>query len=112
MKTYVQEGDALEFTAPSGGVVAGNGYLIGSIFGVARTTAAEGAAFILDTGGVYTLPKKAGDTPAQGAVVYWDDTNKYVTTTASGNTKIGAHAAAAAAASAAATLPVRLNESV
>jgi predicted RecA/RadA family phage recombinase len=47
--------------------------------------------------GVFQLPKKAADTVAQGALVYWDATNQQITTTASGNTLAGfaAHAAAA-----------------
>jgi predicted RecA/RadA family phage recombinase len=30
--------------------------------------------------GVFTVPKKSGDTPTQFGLAYWDDTNKYITT--------------------------------
>ncbi len=111
MKTFVQEGDALEFVAPSGGATAGSGYLIGATFGVARTSAAAGSTFVMDLCGVYALPKAATITPGPGVLLYWDDTNKNVTTTSSGNTKIGVHSASVAAGASDATLPVRLNES-
>lgn len=37
--------------------------------------------------GVHRLPIKSTDTPAIGDFLYWDDTNKYLTTTAGGNSK-------------------------
>ena len=43
----------------------------------------------------------------QGAKLYWDNTNKVLTTTASGNTIVGV--AAAAAASGDATVAILLN---
>jgi predicted RecA/RadA family phage recombinase len=109
MKNYGQEGKTLEFTAPSGGVVSGAGTKIGDTFGVAVTSAAAGDLFRLQVADVVTLPKKAGDTPAQGVKLYWDDTNKYITTTASGMTLVGVHAGSAAAGGTDATVPVRLG---
>jgi predicted RecA/RadA family phage recombinase len=40
---------------------------------------------------VYTLPKAtgAGENPSAGARLYWNDTNKNVTTTSTSNTAIG-----------------------
>lgn len=37
--------------------------------------------------GVHKVAVKDSDTPAVGAFLYWDDTNKYLTTTSSGNSK-------------------------
>lgn len=108
-KNFIQDGDILEFTAPAGGVVSGNGYKIGDIFVVASVSAAAGALFNGDTEGVFALPKAATITPAQGVKLYWDDTNKNVTTTASGNTLIGTHASAVAAGASDATIKVRLG---
>jgi len=34
--------------------------------------------------GTFELPIKESDTPAVGAFLYWDDTNKYLTTTSGG----------------------------
>lgn len=108
MKNFVRLGHTLVLTAAYA-VVSGAGCLIGTIFGVAQTDIANGAdgPFLLE--GVVDLAKKAGDTPAQGAAVYWDNAAKNVTTTAAGNTKIGV--ATKAAAGADATVRVRLNGS-
>lgn len=106
MRNYVQQGEVLDAIAPSGGVVASGAYLIGKAFGVAATTAAEGETFALAVEGVVTLPKASGAISASFPTVYWDDTAKNVTTTASGNTKIGY--ATAAQASGDATVNVKL----
>lgn len=111
MKNFIQEGDAIDFVAPAGGVVSGQGLLLGAAFGVVRHSAAVGVQSILDLEGVFTLPKAATVTPAPGAVLYWDDTAKAVTTTVGTNVKIGVHTGLVAAGAADATLPVRLNGS-
>jgi predicted RecA/RadA family phage recombinase len=94
MKNFVKPGRMMTAVAPTGGVASGDGVLIGAMFGVAATAAAETKEFELCTEGVFELPKKSADTPAAGAKVYWDNTAKEVTTTASGNTLIGVAAAA------------------
>lgn len=38
--------------------------------------------------GLFYVAIKDSDTPAASAFLYWDDTNKYLTTTASGNSKV------------------------
>ncbi len=108
-KNLVQDGNILTFVAPSGGVVSGTGYLIGATFVVANATVAEGGLFAGSLTGVWSLPKAATITPAPGALLYWDNTAKNVTTTASGNTLIGRHAASAAAGASDATIAVRLG---
>lgn len=80
--------------------------LVGSIFGVANADAASGAEVVLTVTGVFDLPK-AAVALTQGAALYWDDTNKVITPTARGNTKVGV--AVAAAGSGDATVRVRLN---
>ncbi|MFG1267640.1 DUF2190 family protein [Xanthobacter sp. DSM 14520] len=108
MKNFVQHGDTLDMTAPAGGVISGTAYLIGALFGVATASADAGTTFPLRVVGVYTLPKATGEAWAQeGAILYWDNTNKRLTTTASGNTKVGS--VASAALSAATTGVIRLN---
>ncbi len=109
MKNFVQPGDAIDFVAPTGGVVGGAGFLLGVQFGVVRHTAAQTVQSILDLEGVFTLPKAATITPAPGAALYWDDTAKNVTTTVGSNVKIGIHAGLIASLAADATVPVRLN---
>lgn len=109
MRNYVQPGHSLPLTAPAGGVVSGSGYLIGSLFVVSQLTVAAGAPFTALIDGVVDLPKATGAV-TEGQKIYWNDTTKVVTTTASGNTLIGA--ATLAALSADATARVRLNGTV
>lgn len=87
--------------------LSGQGAKKGQLFGVTVADTLSGAVGQVATRGVYDLTKKSGDTPGEGALVYWDNTNKYVTTTASGNLLIGC--ALDAALSGDATVRVRLN---
>ncbi len=92
MKNYVQAGDSLTLTAPSGGVVSGKGYLIGGLFVVAAATIAEGLPFAGKRHGVFEFVAQTHASTqalAVGDLAYWDDTNKRVTKTATGNTAIG-----------------------
>lgn len=92
---YIQKGDVVELTAPTGGVISGNGYLIDSVFVVALTSAAQGEKFNGKRVGVWTLPKPSTQVWAEGVKLYWNDTAKNVTATATNNTLIGAAAAEA-----------------
>jgi predicted RecA/RadA family phage recombinase len=77
MKNYVQKGDILDLIAPSGGVVSGVGYLIGtSILAFAQASAAVGETFAGLTEGVINADKLTTDVMAVGAKVNWDDTAK------------------------------------
>ncbi|CUA90211.1 Predicted phage recombinase, RecA/RadA family [Chelatococcus sambhunathii] len=107
MKNYVQHGDTIPLTAPAGGVVGGNGYLIGSLFVVALFSTGEGKSFEGQTEGVIRLPKATGSAWTEGAKLYWNDTSKYVTVTATDNTFIGYAAAAAASADTAGNVLLR-----
>lgn len=107
MKNFVSPGKTLTLAAPTGGVVSGSFYKIGSVFGVAHQSAAEGVLFDLETGGIYDLPKTASNTFTAGADVYATAAG-VMTSTASGNTKVGAAVVAALAADA--TVRVRLND--
>lgn len=106
-KAHYQLGNVLSMTAPVGGVVSGTTYKIGTHVGVAEITADAGASFPLVLIGVHLLTKLAGEAWGEGVAVYWDDTAKKWTTTASGNSKAGT--AAVSALSAATTGYVRLN---
>lgn len=108
MKNYVQPGNVIPLAAPYE-VVAGAGLLIGAIFGVAATDAANGAAVEAQVVGVFDLKKTSAQAWSVGVKVYWDDTAKEATTTSAGNTLIGV--AVAAAANPSATGRVRLNGS-
>lgn len=95
MRTYIQDGDTLEFTAPAGGVTAGTGVKIGDILVIAITTAAAGAKFQGRRTGVVEHAKLSAQAWTEGQQVNWDETNKRFTTVTTGNFKAGVAAAAA-----------------
>lgn len=95
-KNFIQPGQVLTLTAPTDGVVSGNGYLIGALFCIALGNAAQGEQFEAQVTGVWRLPKTSAQAWTEGAAIYWNNTTKQATTAASGNTLIG-HAVADAA---------------
>lgn len=106
MKNYIQPGDVLDHTAAAA-LVSGAGVLIGSRLGVATKDAAIGETIGVAVRGVYNLPKLTTDVVAQGVPLYWDNTNKRLTVTATANTLAGY--AAAAAGNGVATVNISLN---
>lgn len=87
----VSDGSRITVVAPSGGVVAGQFFNVGNLFGIALANAASGANAIMATGGEYTLRKLNGASSsfAQGALLYWDATGSNVTISATSNRLIG-----------------------
>lgn len=110
MRNHIFRGIGLPLTAPSGGVVSGVAIKIGALVVVPSTTAAEGETFNGDTEGCFELAAATSQTWSELALLYWDNTNKVFTTTASGNTKAGV--AIAAKISAAATGQVKLIQTL
>jgi predicted RecA/RadA family phage recombinase len=107
MGNYIQPGNVLELTAPSGGVTSGAPVQIGQLLVVPAVTAAEGAKFSGQIVGVFTIAKATGQAWAEGEILYWDAGNDRCTKTATGNLQVGC--AAAAATSGATTGSVRLD---
>lgn len=114
MNNFVQSGKVLTLTAPYT-VTSGLGALVGKIFGVATGDVTSGSVgeFLIE--GVVDLAKDTS-TFADGAVVYWDNTNKVATSTAQSNWLIGVAArlkadgtSALGGSSGDATVRVRLN---
>lgn len=105
MRNYIQKGDDITVDSPAD-VLSGAGVILGNLFGVANGDAQTGKPVVLSTVGVFDLPKTTANDITVGAALYWNDTAKEVTTTASGNTKIGV---AIAAKSGAGTVATRLN---
>src|ERR1700733_10920174 len=90
MQNYVQKGQTLTIAAPYN-VTSGGGVLVsgtGYVFGIAVNTQNLGDSMEIVTEGVFDLAKDAS-TFANGDYVYWDNTNKVVTSTATGNKKVG-----------------------
>jgi predicted RecA/RadA family phage recombinase len=94
-------------TAPTGGVKSGDGIVVGALFGICATDAAEAAEVEIAIVGVFELPKASGQIN-EGAAVWWNATNGEVSNvTGSGFYPIGV--AVRAAGSSAATVRVRLS---
>jgi predicted RecA/RadA family phage recombinase len=96
MRNFVQPGKSIEITAPSGGVTSGVGVLVGNLFGVAEVTAAVGARVNIAVEGVYELAKTSALAIAEGDLLWFDNTNKVVFKTATGNKPVGIAVTAAA----------------
>jgi predicted RecA/RadA family phage recombinase len=107
MKNFVQPGNNITVPAAPYALTAGQGALLGALFGVALTDAASGAEAVLATTGVYTLTALGTDTAAVGTRIYWDNTNRRCTTTLTGNTLIGVNTVAKGNGDT--TVTVRLN---
>jgi predicted RecA/RadA family phage recombinase len=105
------DGDSWDLPVPyAGGIVGGQGMLVGAfLFGVAMSTAAQNAIVAVKFHGIYDITKEAPLVIAQGAKLWWDNTNRRLTTTATGNLPVGI--AVAAALSADTTVRVLLRPS-
>ena len=88
MKNYVQPGNTIILIAPYA-VTSGDGLLVGSIFGVAAGDAANAETVETALIGIFDLNKTASQAWSAGDKVYWDNTNKEATKTATANTLIG-----------------------
>lgn len=94
MKNFKQDGDTVTVTAPAN-VTSGGGVLVGSLFGIAVNTALSGADVEIKRTGVFEHAKNSAEAWTVGTKVYWDNTAKVFTTTATSNTLVGVAAVAA-----------------
>jgi len=81
-KTYIQPGDVLTFTAPTGGVTAGVPVLIGALVVIPTASVAQTLPFSGMITGVHSAPKTDSQAWTEGALVYLDNTNHLFSTTA------------------------------
>ncbi len=95
MKSFVQKGGTLTLIAPYA-VASGAPFKVGAFVAVAVTAAAVGATVEGKLEGVFQLPKVSAQAWNVGDKIYWDDTNKVMTTVPTGNTLVGAAVEAAA----------------
>lgn len=93
---FVQPGEVIDYTAGAN-IASGQVVVMGARIGVALKAIANGETGPMQVTGVFNIAKLSTDNMAQGALLYWDNTNSRLTTTASGNTLAGFAAAAAAA---------------
>lgn len=85
---YIAAGETLDHVAASA-LTGGTPVVIGTIVGIPVADIANGSTGAVAIQGVWELPLKSGDTPAQGAKVYWHVANGEITTTATGATLAG-----------------------
>jgi predicted RecA/RadA family phage recombinase len=92
MKNAISEGQTIDH-APAAARAAGAATLIGAVgngmLGVAVTDVGAGVSGVFRIKGVFELPKLTADVVAQGALLYWDNTNLRLTLTSASNTLAG-----------------------
>ena len=77
MRAYLQYADKVELIAPTGGVTAGLGYVIGAnLFVIAEGAAVATATFVGLRRGMVRIPKSTSDAIVAGARVVWDNAAK------------------------------------
>lgn len=91
MKNFIQSGKIVTVTAPAN-LVSGQGAQVGAIFGVAANDALQGAPVEILREGIFVLGAVTADTLATGDKVYWDNTAKRISKTATNNVLVGAAA--------------------
>lgn len=109
MTNFVQDGKNITVTAPAGGVTSGQLVVIGSLIGVAATTAAAGADVEISTTGVFDLPKIATDDVAAGNPLYYASATANLTKTAGTGSKPLVGVAVKAAGNGVATVRCKLG---
>lgn len=92
---FAHEGAAVDYT-PGAAVAAGDVVVQGDLVGIARLNIPAGALGALAVTGVFDFAKATNVAYSVGALLYWDDADKIVTTTTSGNKLIGKVVRAAA----------------
>ena len=85
---YYQDGDIIDFIATAD-VKSGELVIKGKIIAVSITDIKSGEVGAVKRTGVWSLPKEADKVFTQGEEAYYDATNKVITTTTSGTTKVG-----------------------
>lgn len=88
MINYKQPGEVLKLVAPYNRS-AGQGAKVGHIFGVAVDDVTSGNEGSFAVEGVFTVTKKSSDSWSQGDPLFWDDTNKWLTKTATAGMFVG-----------------------
>ncbi len=106
-KNYIQPGHTITVAAPTGGVLSGDGLLIGTLFGVAQYDAVEGADVEILTEGVIEIAKTSALQIGVGDRLFWDATNRVVNKTATAQVCVGV--AVSAAANPSATVKIKLG---
>jgi predicted RecA/RadA family phage recombinase len=96
MKSYLQVGDSLTLPATAANLTGGQAVKVGSLFGIVMTDQVIGDDYVIVRVGVFSdQPKDTAAAWAVGDILYWDDTAKKFTKTATSNLRVGYASAAA-----------------
>lgn len=105
---FLQDGKSIDITLESD-VDVGDVVPLGTLMvGVANTSGLIGEVISVTTEGVYTLTAATADAVTIGAQLYFDESSRAVTTTATDNVKAGI-AMSAKAGSSAGVVDVKIN---
>jgi predicted RecA/RadA family phage recombinase len=105
--TFVQDGKYIDHT-PGSALASGDVVVQVDLVGVVLRPLAAGELGALAVDGIFDFTKNTGVAYTVGTILYWDDTNNVVTTTATGNKQIGKVVRAAATTDT--TVRVRLSQ--
>ncbi len=99
MKNFIDTGDLVVVSNPdhtdAAVIASGDGFLVGSLFGVAVTDIAVDGEGPLKTTGTFDLPKVSAQAWTVGQRIYWVAASGECTTTAGSNKLIGVATAVA-----------------
>ncbi len=73
--SYIQPGEVLDFTAPTGGVIKGVGVVIGAHVVIPLDTVAQTLPFRGMVTGVHSVAKAPSQAWTEGQAIYYDTTN-------------------------------------
>ena len=105
--TFISDGNSIDHT-PGGALASGDVVVQGDLVGVVQRPLAAGELGALAVEGIFDFAKNTGVAFTVGQILYWDDTNNVVTSTATGNKQIGK--VVRAAASGDTTVRMRLSQ--
>src|SRR6186713_1161452 len=89
MENFSQPGQVVTLTAPTGGVVSGLPYKIGSLVVIATKDVAETLPFEALVEGVVDVPKVGDEIWTEGLKIYYDASPSGFTSSSGGNTLVG-----------------------
>ena len=87
MAMYVNTGDVIPYTSPSGNLTAGDVVVLEDMIGVVVSDVAEGVAGALRVKGAFVFD--TDDDPSVGEDMYWDAATSKATETANSNAYLG-----------------------
>jgi len=106
--TRVQEGKRIDHIL-AGAVDVGDVVPLGTgMIGIASTSGLAGEMIVLEIESVYEIAATTADAVTEGALLYFNETSREVTTTATSNTRAGRAVSAKTAATAGSVL-VKIN---